>query len=518
MSGRTGKVLYTLTSPENQTNAQFGFFISVPGDLNGDGADDVVVGTDAQDVGPNVDQGKAWAFSGANGSLLYALDNPAPQASARFGSRIGRAGDVTGDGIPDVIVGASNNDVPANCGNTGGGPTCRVNQGQAFIFNGRTGALVRTLDLPVADQTPTPCTPGPGVFCGNLGLAVQGPGDVNGDGITDQLVDASTANGGVGRMYVFDGATGAVIRTIDSPEPQVGDNFGFQDAAPLAPGDVNGDGVPDLYANGFLHDGPAGPGEGAAWVFSGTNGSLLYKLRDPTPTAGGQFGWSLARTDLNKDGRPDLYIGQSPHHVAGEDENGGTYVFDGPSRSLLAPLEIPASDRQGGAAGPRLGWTVSAPGDLNHDGYPDFLGGAPFSDVGANTDQGVLYVFLSKPKDRCKGKSATLVGSNGADDLVGTNGRDIIVGLNGKDTIRGRGGKDLICAGRGKDLVKGKGGKDKLYGGKGKDLLKGGPKRDRLFGNAGKDRLFGGKGNDILRGGKGKDVLRGGKGRDSVKQ
>jgi hypothetical protein len=409
VSGRTGQVIYSIGSPEIQTNALFGFWISVPGDVTGDGKADIVIGTDSQDVyvgpgsacgqsepnGCNEDQGKAWVFSGADGNLVYSLNNPHPQSLARFGSRIGSAGDLNGDGRPEIIVGASNNDVPADCGNPGpAGSGCHVNEGEAFIFDGATGVLIRTLNLPVTDEATAPCSSN----CGNLGLTVQTPGDINNDGVPDQLVDASTY-GGVGREYIFSGVDGSVIRTIDSPEPQAGDNFGFQEEPPNAPGDVNGDGIPDLYANGFVHNGPAGAGEGAAWVFSGATGDLLYKLTDPTPTAGGQFGWSLARTDFNGDGIPDLYVGQSPHHVDAVVEDGGSYVFDGRTGTPLASFELPAADHQDSTStngGPRLGWTLSAPGDLNGDGAPDYLAGAPFEDVGANRDQGVLYAFMSQ--------------------------------------------------------------------------------------------------------------------------
>jgi len=157
---------------------------------------------------------------------------------------------------------------------------------------------------------------------------------------------------------------------------------------PRAPGDVNGDGAADYYANGFGQNGPTGQDTtGRAWVFSGRNGSVLYEVKDPTPAEGGQFGWSLSRTDYNQDGNPDLYVGQSPHHVGGTgiDQSGGTYVFKGSDGALLKSLELPASDAQPGAPGnngSNLGWTNAAPGDLNGDGEPDYVAGAPFSDVG----------------------------------------------------------------------------------------------------------------------------------------
>jgi len=425
LSGKDRSILRAIDSPEPQggtafgftatSGAKFGFYISVPGDLNADGKDDVVVGTDAQNVyvgtgpggtpntapcgapepnGCNEGQGKAWSFSGATGALLKTFDNPDPQGTAanraRFGSRIGRAGDVTGDGVPDIIIGASSSDVPAGCGDATPVPTgCRKDQGQAYVFNGASGALVRRLELPAADQTGTSCS----ANCGQLGIAVQSPGDTNRDGVPDQLVDAGNF-GGVGRMYLFSGKDGSVLLRIDDPIPEQAAFFGFQDAAPNSPGDVNGDGVPDLYAHGFQQDGPTGiKDQGRAWVFSGTDGRLIYTIDDPTPTEGGTFGFSLSKTDYNKDATPDLYIGQAPH--GGGDENGGTYVFDGRDASLLKALEVPVADRQDGMGGPSLGFSSAAPGDLNGDGEPDYLGGAPFYDEFGNADNGRIYAFIS---------------------------------------------------------------------------------------------------------------------------
>ncbi|MDQ3611612.1 MAG: VCBS repeat-containing protein [Actinomycetota bacterium] len=406
VSGRTFEVLWRSDSPEPQERAAFGFFISAFGDANGDGRVDVAVGTSAQDVGGNVDQGKAWVLSGADGSVLYELDNPQPQPNGSFGSRIGRAGDINGNGVADIIVGASNNDIPAGCGVGVGGSDeppvpegCFENVGQAYIFEGANGTPLRELNIP-ADERPGETRCGSG--CGSFGIAVQGPGDTDGDGVTDQLVSAASYNG-VGRMYLFSGRTGEVLLRIDAPDNQPGQFFGFQDAAPLSPGDVTGDGLADLYGNGFLWDGPAGEGQGAGWLFDGRTGAVIRRLDDPTPTPGGQFGWSMARTNFNKDGVPDQYIGQAPHHVQGTEQNGGTYVFDGRDGSVFKRFEVPAPDQQpaGEESGPRLGWGLAAPGDLNGDCEPDYLGGAPFKDHRFD-DQGRLYAYLSSGPSACR--------------------------------------------------------------------------------------------------------------------
>jgi hypothetical protein len=88
----------------------------------------------------------------------------------------------------------------------------------------------------------------------------------------------------------------------------------------------------------------------------------------------------------------------------------------------------------------------------------------------------------------CKGKKATIVGTNGGEKLKGTARRDVIAALKGKDTISGLAGNDLICGGAGKDTLKGGKGNDKLFGQKGNDTLKGGPGTDKLKGGAGKDK------------------------------
>jgi Ca2+-binding RTX toxin-like protein len=131
------------------------------------------------------------------------------------------------------------------------------------------------------------------------------------------------------------------------------------------------------------------------------------------------------------------------------------------------------------------------------------------------------------PPATCNGLAATLVGTEGSDDLRGgTPGPDVIVGLGGGDILGRTAGDDVICGGdgrdelsggRGNDTLLGEAGKDALgdrhgndtlLGGPGGDLLTAGPGNDTLLGEAGKDALFGEAGKDLCVGGPGKDIDR----------
>jgi uncharacterized repeat protein (TIGR01451 family) len=135
--------------------------------------------------------------------------------------------------------------------------------------------------------------------------------------------------------------------------------------------------------------------------------------------------------------------------------------------------------------------------------------------VGAN-DKAEASTRVTAPRrpSSCRGVTATVTGTGGADRLVGTSAPDVIAGLGGGDVILGLSGRDLICSGGGADRVVGGTAADRLFGGRGTDRLlgRGGP--DHLAGNPGRDVLVGNGGSDRLRGGAGLDRCRGGAGRD----
>ncbi|MDQ4049133.1 MAG: hypothetical protein M3131_07110 [Actinomycetota bacterium] len=570
ISGRTRSVIYSVAAPEPQSLQAFGFTVASPGDLNGDRRADLVVGAYGQDdvIGgaqyPNT--GKAWAYDGATGALLYPLANPEPQSNPEqpfskvfgFGTAISSAGDLNRDGRSEVIVGASSNDVPQGCGGQSPPETmppagCRRDQGQAFVFNGANGALLRTYNMPSNDQRlPSECNvdaPGPGIgTCGLFGQTVQGLGDTDGDGVTDHLVQGGTyGNNKAGRIWVFSGASGNLLFRIDNPAPTEVRIFGLQTVEPGAPGDVNGDGSADIYGNGFQHTLPSAPGAGPGrgWIFSGRDGSILYNLFDPSAEPNGGFAFSGANADYDLDGREDEFI--AGQNGSGTAAGGGAAIFGvptgfGPDAAgpALKDFEPPVEDRQPvgppPANGLRFGRTVEAPGDLNGDCEPDFVIGAPHTDVGPNADQGRVYVFLSRvaqsscpPRPtsptrpavaafaRCPSLTANVIRGNAAGGLItGTVAGDRIFGGTGNDVVDGLAGDDCIDLGPGTDRARGGLGNDLTLGGLGADRMDGGSGNDRTNGGSSADRINGGFGDDRLHGQSGKDRISGSRGRDRM--
>ena len=161
-------------------------------------------------------------------------------------------------------------------------------------------------------------------------------------------------------------------------------------------------------------------------------------------------------------------------------------------------------------------------------------GGIP----GAGSSPGPLATagaaWLGSPT--CRGRAATIVGTEGNDVLVGTSGRDVIVGLGGRDVIQAEGGNDLVCGGEtpfevdeegefiaerisggaGNDVLVGGGGYDEVYGEDGDDVLLGGQLFDTVDGGPGRDRVRGGEDEDDVYGGPGRDAIFGDAGNDDL--
>jgi len=242
------------------------------------------------------------------------------------------------------------------------------------------------VDLGAGRVLVAPMGTGPGEQFGN---AVASAGDVNGDGYEDVIVAAWTSDavaGDAGSAYVYFGGPGA----DDVPDlilhgEGYADNFGSWVASA---GDMNGDGFGDLIVGAWQRIAP-GSRTGRAYIYYGGPG--VDAIPDIVLTGAAtddRFGIMVSCAgDLNGDGFSDVIVG-APCNDAGGVDAGRAYVYFGGA----IPNGVP-DVMFTGAAGDSLGWRVSGAGDVNSDGFPDIVVGAP----GAAGRSGRAYVYYGGP-------------------------------------------------------------------------------------------------------------------------
>ncbi len=415
--------------------------VSAAGDVNGDGIDDLLIGAVGSDTNGN-SSGTTYVVFGRDVSVdgafaaeiqLSGLDGTngfkmLGEASLdQSGSSVSAAGDVNGDGIGDMLIGA-----PASDPNGSGSGTTYVVFGKNVSVD---GAFAAEIQLSGLDGTNGFKIIGEASF-DQSGNSVSGAGDVDGDGIDDLLIGASLSdpNGfSSGTTYVIfgkdvlvEGAFAASIQLsgLDGTNgfKIIGETGGDSSGRSVsAAGDVNGDGIGDVLIGAPTSD-PNGSNSGTTYVvfgknvsvdgtftaeveLSGLDGTNGFKIFGETDDDNSGHSVSSAG-DVNGDGIDDLFIGAYSVDLDNRNPNAGaTYVVFGRDQSKgiffsealeLSNLDVGLGFKLlGESDNDRLGGSVSSAGDVNSDGIDDVLIGARNSDINAS-NSGTSYVVFGK--------------------------------------------------------------------------------------------------------------------------
>jgi len=454
-----------------------GFSVSGAGDINGDGSEDLLIGAYKADGNGVADSGATYLVFGGT-SNLSTLDDITSNAGIagdgrinladlngatgfilngigindRSGRVVAGAGDVNGDGLDDLLIGAYQAD-PDGLSDSGAsylvfGGMANLYQLDAFTTSGGTpgDGQINLADL--ADTTGFVFN---GIIAGDgSGRAISSAGDVDGDGFDDLLIGASFASisgatylvfGGVSHLSTLDDVTGsggtAGDGQINLADLTSSDGFtllgaargdGSGDAVTSA-GDVNGDGFDDLLIGAPMAD-PNGRSSGTSYLVFGGRSNL--SALDAKTNNGGSAG----------DGRINLIDLDGANSIA---ING------------VASIDF-------------SGIAVSGAGDLNGDGFSDIFIGAPRADsVGPFSNAGAGYVLFG---GNLAVSVATQVGTSSADTIIGTATADVLIGGRGPDLLSGNGGNDVLSGGEGNDILTvSTPGFSRVVGGNGRDTV-----------------------------------------------
>jgi hypothetical protein len=368
----------TTNGPALADRDQFGGSVARIGDIDGDGVTDLVVGAQLDDTGAdaagtvyvlrmNADgtvKGTTKIASGTGGGPTLAL-------SDFFGYSTAPIGDIDGDGIGDIAVGAPRVDIGA--GNAGAVYLLRLNSDGTVKSGGIT-------------QIASGTNGGPTLSLGSLfGSSVAAIGDINGDGVGDLAVGAIGENSYRGAVYILlmnpDGTVSTSTRIANEinggPTLASSSQFGISLAGL---GDFDGDNIGDVvigYRGGVYVARLSADGSVQSLSqVTNTQLGISTSVRPPLATAG----------DLDGNGVTDLLVGS-------EGDNSVSSVFLHADGTLAGSVRI-ASGVNGGpsVAGTNFGSSVTSLGDFDGDGVADILVGARLDDAGG-PDRGAVYIL-----------------------------------------------------------------------------------------------------------------------------
>ncbi len=298
-------------------NSQFGVLDSV-GDLDGDGHPDVLYGVP--------DNAGAVYVARATGEPILAISSTV--ALTFLGRYVSGIGDLDLDGVPDLLARAGDS------------------VGEIRAYSGRTGQLLFTAIGPPISS--------------DFGRDVDELGDVDGDGIPD------FAAGSRKSAYIVSGAGGAILSAFDG--------IAFDGVTVGGLGDVTGDGVGDLAIGAPTASASVLQGApGIVYVRSGASGAVVFQREGDSPFA--RYGFSVRRAgDVDSDLRADVLVSSFASEPSG---SFGRVEAISPAIGSVLRTFLGTAPGDVGASGDGFGGAVSTVGDIDGDGVPDLVIGAP---------------------------------------------------------------------------------------------------------------------------------------------
>ncbi|MEO8752344.1 MAG: hypothetical protein ABI624_06685 [Casimicrobiaceae bacterium] len=335
-----------IKNPAPTQQARFGDQVAA-GDLNGDGVVDLAVGAWFEKVNGKAQAGKVYVMWGPAFTSFTVLQAALPKEWATFGARV-LINDTDMDGFPDLLVGA-----PAS------GDPPLPEHGNMFVYSG--GPSFGTVPARQAQSL------GIGVEAAGWGR-VAAIGDFNDDGAPDIAVGVSNATIAAlpqaGRLEVFWGPSYSTMVVVDNPTPHALDFFGSS----LSVADVTGDGVDDIVEGSGRANSATANQVGRIHVYAGPLLSLFAVIENPLSLPLDRFGETVFSTDLNDDGLPD---------IVASDVHNRLFFFAAPHFTSYEVHTKPPTAYTNAFGETAFGYFIQA-SHLNADRYEDLIVADPF--------------------------------------------------------------------------------------------------------------------------------------------